>query len=478
MNRATSLKSALESRPSEATVKRMWDEIEARRHAPRPVRLYRWAGAIAVAAGLVLAIAAVMRFTGDSGDALLLSNRASMPEKVFTPQIARFEFVDGSHIETRPQTQFDVVMNRQDAIEFALRKGAMAVQVTPGGQRKWTIHCGEVDVTVVGTAFDVVRTPYEVVVKVHRGKVCVKGAQVPDGIQILTADMQIRVPSGSSRAVSPGVAGTLPRQPLVGTSQPAVTSTPHRTVVVGTAMDSENMTEVKDTTPPPVRIHTPVDKGDDAPVPRLAARSMPDGNGSVVQQVMSREPIAPVAGAGAPSDHADTPSLLAADDGNLSASPVPSRPEDMPQWKALARSQNFDAAYMALPAFTFSTLSGAHWPPDDLFLLSDIARVTGHPREACLALGELIRRYPGNPRAGIAAYTMARVTSESLKQPSQGAVYYEQALTLGISKALRETALMRLIQAYRHSLPEKAQHYRDIYLAEYPGGRYLEEINP
>ena len=469
MNRPTALKAVLEQRPAETTVKRMWQDIEIHRYRQERPIVRRAGWIMAAAAVSAVAVAVILHLPFATPDSLMLANGGAMPETVTGPRASSFRFADGSRIDARPHTHFDMLINRKTAIEFALRKGAMSIQVTPGGERRWTIHCGEVDVIVVGTAFEVIRSDRHVEVKVHRGKVCVKGATVPDGIQMLTASKQIRVASATVQAIS--------KSPLTKTEKSVVSGNAGGQASPGSQRLPDSSLHGNDSIVPFATPSTQTRKGTEKIQPNKSALA-PEHSKTIAAtnhredasgaQVMSADAIAPLAGTSSTNENP-----ARSEDARI---PSTEKASGHP-WKQYAQSGKFEAAYRALPAFTFSTLNATQWSPDDLFLLSDVARITRHPNEACAALRELIRRYPNNPRAGIAAYTLARVTTESLHQPNKGSAYYQQALELGISKALRETALIRLMEHYRHIAPHKARHYENIYIAEYPRGRYLEEIN-
>ena len=468
MTRPTALKTALVQHPAEATVKRMWHNIESNEHAAAHRRVRYMGMALAATAMGIIVVSVLLLWPRDHAGVLQLVNHSNLSDSVFTPNAARFEFTDGSSINTRSNTRFDVVINRTEAIEFALREGTMAVQVTPGGPRRWIIHAGEVDVIVVGTIFDVTRTAGNVSVNVQRGKVCVKGNGVPDGIQMLTASMTLQIPAPTTVATRSNHAVTPPEKVEATPTSPQISENAE------TVMSQSPLPPSKGGSPP----RRPAEKGSvigDRVEPPTPPRHQ-GGNADLsldrgaletsthMAQEMSAESIAPL--------DDDFKTQTTAQKGGTAAS----RMSTLPVWKQHAKAGNFEAAYQTLPANTFSTLHTTQWSPDDLFLLSDIARISRHAEEACTALGELINRYPNNSRAGIAAYTLARVTTESLHHPKEGAVHYEQALSLGISKALKETALIRLIQHYRQTDPLKAKRYENIYLAEYPTGRYLEEI--
>ena len=458
MNRAKTIKEALVQRPDEATVNRMWREIESHRYAHGVGLKRHHAFMLAAAVALISVAVTVFLWTRSEPSALLLTHQRFLPEQVVAHTPSRFDFVDGSVIRTPAHTHFDVLVNGKHAIEFALRKGKMSFQVTPGGHRRWTVHCGDIDVVVVGTIFDVTRTAEDITVHVQRGKVYVKGPRVPDGVQNLTAAMSLRIPT--SDAPDGVVAEGKPAPIRIPDEIPVA---PAEVVAEGNSGRSPDVT----TSPQPPRrggasTDFPILKEERGISTKLAPPSSSETGTTATSP-------SETGGRGDFPTTSETPSI-AGEHTVKDRQVAPAAPDK--DWKTLARAGNFEGAFDALPKSTFRALANESWSAEDLFLLSDVARITKHPRQACTVLGEIIRRYPADPRAGLAAYTLARVTTESLGQPVEGARYYEQALALGVSSVLKETALIRLIDTYRGTSPRKCRRYEDIYLAEFPGGRY------
>ncbi|MEZ4394921.1 MAG: hypothetical protein R3A48_27920 [Polyangiales bacterium] len=61
------------------------------------------------------------------------------------------------------------------------------------GPRRWRVDRGLATVTVVGTAFTVVRAPRTLRVRVAHGTVWVDGAAVPGGHRVLTTGQSLSV---------------------------------------------------------------------------------------------------------------------------------------------------------------------------------------------------------------------------------------------------------------------------------------------
>lgn len=481
MSRASTFYKILEAQQEEATVNLMWRNIEARRspgpssqtrpesvkaknehsndtgietfparkvkqtHQSHDSRAPAWKriGTIAAAALCIAGcVFSIYLIRSHSSNGQILSSTPAMFDNNSVKNETRFDFSDGSVVVATADTQFDVLVNQDDAIEFALRKGKMKFMVRPGGNRRWRVHCGNVNVSVVGTIFVVSKTPEDVYVSVERGTVLVSGARVPDGVQKLTATMHIRVP----------LAAGSPKNNPDRRSIPLSRKTVAAPMEIILSQKKEPM-GAADTSP----------AGDAAAGSHqygLSQHTRTNQAASNSHQKMSRTAVTPL------KSKYDTDTQEA----------TPPAPNSTHPWKRFVESGNFDDAYRALPAFTFSTLNTVEWSAADLFLLSDVARATRHPVDACNALQEIIRRYPNGPEGGLAAYSLAGITTDTLHQPENGAKQYERALELILPRTLRETSLFKLIQMHEKQSPQKALYFSDIYLREYPQGKYSSQI--
>lgn len=114
---------------------------------------------------------------------------------------------------------------------------------------------------------------------------------------------------------------------------------------------------------------------------------------------------------------------------------------------------------------------------EQLFQLSDDARTAGRPAEAARALERLLQLHARDPRASLAALTLARVRLDALGQPQAAVRALHRALALRLPQALQEDALATLVRAHvaagdRRSAVLAAQRY----LASYPQGRFAAEV--
>ena len=103
--------------------------------------------------------------------------------------------------------------------------------------------------------------------------------------------------------------------------------------------------------------------------------------------------------------------------------------------------------------------------------MADVARLSGHPKDATIPLEQLIAEHSSDARAPLAALTLGRVQLNSLNLPSQAASSIEKALALGLPAGLVEDAYALLVEAYAraHNLVEARAAYRQ-YLTTAPQG--------
>lgn len=115
-------------------------------------------------------------------------------------------------------------------------------------------------------------------------------------------------------------------------------------------------------------------------------------------------------------------------------------------WQDHARRGAYGDAYKALGAAGLAREASTS-DVDGLFLLADIARLSGHPAEAIAPLSKIVRERAKDPRAAIAAFTMGRIQLDSLKQPDRAAGSFQASVDLGLTEPLIEDAVARIVEA-------------------------------
>jgi FecR protein/Tetratricopeptide repeat len=111
----------------------------------------------------------------------------------------------------------------------------------------------------------------------------------------------------------------------------------------------------------------------------------------------------------------------------------------------------------------------------ELAAISDIARAKGgDPAAALNALTQLVDRFPSDPYAEIAAYTLGGMY-EKMGQADQAQKYFERARSL--KGVLAEDALCKQIRAeHRAGRKDEAKRMAKEYVNKYPDGRCKEDV--
>ena len=113
----------------------------------------------------------------------------------------------------------------------------------------------------------------------------------------------------------------------------------------------------------------------------------------------------------------------------------------------------------------------------DLLLLADVARLSGHPRDAVAPLERILDAYPRDAQAPLAAFALGRLELDALDAPARAARALDRALALGLPQSLREDARARLVEAHaRSGNAAAARAAAAAYRREFPDGRYRARI--
>ncbi|MEO0325847.1 MAG: FecR family protein [Myxococcota bacterium] len=118
------------------------------------------------------------------------------------------------------------------------------------------------------------------------------------------------------------------------------------------------------------------------------------------------------------------------------AASEPSRSAE--DWRSLAEAGAYQEAYVALEA------SAGAAGIRELLLAADVARFSGHPRDAVAPLERILEAHGSDPRAAVAAVTLGRLEMDRLRRPARAQRAFERALTLGVPSALRGDVARRL----------------------------------
>jgi transmembrane sensor len=204
------LRSVLRDPTSEARVRTNWEGIGARR-VERRARARAARIVVRGAATLAVVAAALVLWSAEapSAGAPLRTASAGVIPDVLVAQTepSRLDLEDGSWVRLRPRSRVELLENGPARILVGLRQGAMRLQVTPGGPRRWVVEAGLANVEIVGTELSIERSSRRVRVEVHHGAVLVRGPTVPDGVQRVSAGQTLDVmalDAAPARAVSNG----------------------------------------------------------------------------------------------------------------------------------------------------------------------------------------------------------------------------------------------------------------------------------
>lgn len=178
---------------------------------------------------------------------------------------------------------------------------------------------------------------------------------------------------------------------------------------------------------------------------------------------------------------AEEPALLTtpSDAGNIEADggEGDGEPTAIRGWQSLAYGGEFDQAYAILGAAGLERETMRAETMRRLLTLADVARLSGHPREAVLPLEQAVERYPTSESAAVAAFTLGRVEGDQLGRHRRAARAFSQCLDLQAPRALRENAYARLAESHARSGDfEAARRAARDYLRQYPEGRRAAEL--
>jgi transmembrane sensor len=126
----------------------------------------------------------------------------------------------------------------------------------------------------------------------------------------------------------------------------------------------------------------------------------------------------------------------------------------------------------ANPSSTTRVRSGED--PAALLLAADLARREHNPQAAVASLRRLVEKYPKDPRAPSAAFTLGWVLLTDLGRPREAAAAFEEAARHASRGMLAEDATARVAEAWQragdsHRAAEAARRYQRLY----PTGRHL-----
>jgi transmembrane sensor len=185
-----------------------------------------------------------------------------------------------------------------------------------------------------------------------------------------------------------------------------------------------------------------------------------DAPGATVFLEAGQEGDYPFAAAAAPASPSAAPAIPPA-----SAAPATE------SWRSLARRGRHRDAYALMQGLRPKQVKDA----EELLAAADVARLSGHPREAVPFLERVLVDFHGDPRAPLAAFGLGRILLPT--QPSEAAARFAESRALAPSGTLAEDALAREVEAWsRAGKPAKARDAAAEYVRRYPQGSRIDDV--
>lgn len=180
------------------------------------------------------------------------------------------------------------------------------------------------------------------------------------------------------------------------------------------------------------------------------------------------------------ADHGGTPQPVAPASATSAALSRP-EPTVVVAWPSLARDGHFQNAYEAAVRSGFDA-ECARAANDELLLLGDAARLSGHVDQARRAYLVLRERFPSSPAAAQAAFHLGRLAGNG----ADGDHWFQAYLSEQPRGPLAEAALGRLLESsVNRGDARGARALAQTYLERYPAGAHvdtaqqiLREYNP
>ncbi|HKO53927.1 MAG TPA: FecR domain-containing protein [Polyangiaceae bacterium] len=143
------------------------------------------------------------------------------PQGLATRDARQIRFGDGSTVQLLDAASvLDVGAASPNAVEVSLRSGSAEFEITPNPKRRFVVHAGIAEISVLGTHFRVTREEPRVRVEVTRGRVAVDFA---GNSRQLTAGESSWFPPAESAAEAPSPAASAAALPPAASS-PAVSA--------------------------------------------------------------------------------------------------------------------------------------------------------------------------------------------------------------------------------------------------------------
>jgi transmembrane sensor len=177
-----------------------------------------------------------------------------------------------------------------------------------------------------------------------------------------------------------------------------------------------------------------------------------------------------------PPESSALPQTVSEHSGTL-AGRVPPRQENA-DWRSAAQQKDWQRAWQSLGEDGVSREASRSDDVSDLLALADVARLSGHPKQAVLPLRQVMSIHAGDARAAIAAFALGKIELDQLGAPVAAATAFERALSLKLPVSLGEDTLARLVEAYARAHDSaRARAAAERYRAQFPNGHRTADVD-
>ncbi len=331
-------------------------------------------------------------------------------------------FSDGSSLTFRSGSSGRMRRLGGDGAEVFLEQGRLEAHVVHTPSTLWLVHAGPYRVRVTGTRFAVVWMSARLDVSLFEGSVVIDGAMLGAGVPLH---------AGQRLSVDRGVVRT---DPLVADEAAGAT----RAAPVAPAAGG---------LPPAVAVASEGRPADSVPAVGGAAAH----SGAVASHSLDASPVAP-------ENETSTAHARAIDDSD---------------WLALAKHGAYAEAFAAAKRAGWSRLCHrleAH----RLLTLGDVARYAGAHARARVAFEALVKRFPRDPLAADAVFSLGRLAFES-EQSDRAARWFRRYVDDWPHGPLADQATGRLVECAIHMHDaEAARSAARAYLVRAPRGPHAQ----
>lgn len=141
-------------------------------------------------------------------------------------------------------------------------------------------------------------------------------------------------------------------------------------------------------------------------------------------------------------------------------------------WRQLARAGRHQEAFAALGAQGVRR-EAQRLGVAELLELADVARLSGHPRDAVAPLERILSGFAHDPQAPLAAFALGRLELDALSEPRRAAAAFQRALALGVPRSLDDDVRARLVEAHERAGDHAAARAAaGAYLLHLPSGHH------